>query len=458
MKIGLINPPYDFSRHSTSFVPPLGIATVAAMLEKEKHFVRILDCQAQGTMLEDVIAWIKKHDFDIIGLTSSTIAIDNAAKIIKLAKKKFPKLTTMVGGPHPTFDPKGSMKLTGADLLVYGEGEETIVDLIKNIKKPQKVLGIYYREEGKIKNTKPRPLTKDLNTLPWPARHLLDIKKYKPFAGSYKRLPSMQIMSTRGCPYNCSFCCSVFGRSYRKRDPKDVIEEIKHLIKKYGAKEIYFQDSLIVLDRKWIMEICGRIIKEKLDITWSGSARANLVDLELLKKMKKSGCFRLAFGVESGDPRVLKIVRKDVNVPKIKEAFKMCRKVGIATTAFYILGLPGDNRESCLRTIKLAKELNADVSSFNIATPFPGSDFYKHLDQYGKIYDFDLRHWTDDRAVYAPHGMTTKELENLRKYAMRQVYLNPRYIWKRITSIRGWQDIKNLWEGLRTILFKKDIF
>jgi radical SAM superfamily enzyme YgiQ (UPF0313 family) len=233
----------------------------------------------------------------------------------------------------------------------------------------------------------PRPLIQNLDALPFPARDLLPMDKYIPLPNQYKRKPVANLMALRGCPYQCTFCSAnaVFGCSLRMRSAQRVYDEIKQLVDTYGIREISFWDDTLTVNKKWLHELCDLIISNHLDITWSCYARVNTVDLDLLKKMKKAGCWNIFYGIESGNQELLDRIKKGITLDQIRNAVKLTKKAGIEVRGSFMIALPGETPEMAHKTIDFAIELDPDYAQFSITTPYPGTELFEQAKQYGEL-------------------------------------------------------------------------
>ena len=451
MKVGLIAPPFTFGKQTKTIAPPLGLASIAAVLLENNIEVKIHDAYVLNSSIDGILEWVRKNKFDIIGIAAVTLTLRRSYEILNAIKSEFDVITVM-GGPQATVDSIKSMEdCKSIDFLIRGEGEYTMLEIIKNLDSPEKVKGIVYRKDGNIVRNEDRPFIEDLDELPMPARELLEMNKYKPIPGSYIDLPAYHMIVTRGCPFRCLYCSRIFGTVYRKRSPEKVVDEMRILKEKYGAKAIVFQDDLITFNLRWLEKLCDLMIKEKLDLTWFAHARINIVNRDILRKMKRAGCFKVGYGIESADKEVLEIIKKDIKIEQTKEVFDLTHKLGIKTLAYFMLGLPGDSWRTCLKTVDFALELNPDTVNFNITTPFPGTELAENVDKYGKVYG-DISRFTNDDAVFAPHGMTPDNLEFIRKYGLKKFYFRRKYILKKLKEIRDYRDLANIAMGLKSLV------
>jgi radical SAM superfamily enzyme YgiQ (UPF0313 family) len=467
----LVFPPISTTeRYSTKtediggHLPPLGIASVAAMLEKHGFFVKILDAAVEKLTIQQTAQAILKENPKVLGLSCLTMTFEKCKKIATEIKKKNKKILIVIGGHHASIEPEKIMKNNCFDLLAFGEAETTILEILQKFKKNKKLLenkkqlssiqGIVFRDGKKIIKTNARAPIENLDSLPWPARHLLPMKKYLPLANQYKRKPVTNIIAIRGCPFECTYCSShsMFGRKIRFRSPENVTAEIKHLIEKYGIKELSFWDDTLTINKQWLEKLCDLIIKNKLDITWSCYGRVNTVDLQLLKKMKKAGCWNIFYGLESGNQELLEIIKKRTTLGQIKNAIKWTKQAGIESRGSFMIALPGETPEMAHKTIQFAIDLDLDYAQFCITTPFPGTELFETAKKFGKL-EKKLSKYNIWEPVFIPFGYKNKkQIEEINKEAFRRFYFRPKYIIKRLLAIRSIEDIKRNITGLKMLL------
>jgi anaerobic magnesium-protoporphyrin IX monomethyl ester cyclase len=421
---------------------PVGLAYLASSLEKAGHEVECLDFRVeQNVNIRKIV-----KDFDLVGISSCTPSIKEAWRLAAIAKR-YGK-TVVLGGPHPSALPEESLQKKPVDIVVRGEGEETFKEICSG-KRKEKILGISYKRGSKIKHNPNRPFIKDLDSLPFPSRHLFKFRKY--YSEFHRHRMVGDILTSRGCPYNCSFCYkAVFGRQYRVRSAKNVVREWRDLIN-MGYEEIGIIDDNFSVDQKRAIDICNMIVKQKLNIDWTATngLRVDSVSAPLFKAMKKSGCYRIALGVESGSQFILDKIGKCTNLKLIRNAVKLAKKFGFETYLFFMVGNLYENEETVQKTIDFAKELDGDYTQFTVATPYPGTRMYDTIKREGKflIKDWEKFGSYENRAYFEHNGITAGFVEKMYKKAYRQYYLRPRIIWKylkkhRFGAIRGLKFLK----------------
>lgn len=416
MKTALIFP--RFSKQHKGFDPPLGVAYIAAFLREKGKDVKIFD----GTFLsiEEVLNGLEEYKPDLVGITVHSMTVENDFILAERIKKMLPGTKIAFGGPHPTIMPEHCLGNENVDIAVIGEGECTTLDLTDHLDNLKGVDGIYYRKNGNIVRNKPREFIKDLNSLPFPARDLLDSRYFKGGA---------TIMCSRGCPFNCAFCQptlrKIFG-ALRFRSPKNVADELEHLIKNYKTKLILFHDDTFTANKKWAIEVCDEILAKKLKFKWICKGRINTVDKELLQKLKEAGCTDIEFGVESGSEQIRnRILNKNITNEQITNVFKMCYDAGIKPTAFIMLGSPFETRKTLEETISLLKRIKPAHTVVSITTPIPGTMLYDMCKENNLIAAKSLSELDFSRNITIRHkDITEKDIHDTKEKIRMLTYRN----------------------------------
>jgi radical SAM superfamily enzyme YgiQ (UPF0313 family) len=439
--------------------PPIGLCYLAAMLEREGYDVNLIDSEAERLTINDLVKRVESIKPDIIGLTCTTPMVASVKRTAEAIKNTFPETKILVGGPHVTAVLEDLLQEKYIDIAVVGEGEYTIVELVKLIEESKSLKnckGIAFKENGKIIRTELRPLIEDLDSLPFPARHLLPNEKYK-HVTIYKNKTKRNhtsLCSSRGCSYNCIFCGSrtTFGKLTRFRNPKLVVDEIEECYNKFDVGSFSFFDDTLTLKKEHIISICNELIERKLDMDWSAQARVNTVNKEILELMKKAGCETIHYGYESGNQDILNNIKKGITLQQSIDATKITKDVGIKIHGYFMLGNPGETVETAKQTINFAKKLDPDTAQFTIATPFPGTELYQlFLSRGHEIEEFKNYRWYND-VVFIPEGMTKEQLLNLHKQAYKEFYLRPKYILKSIKRLGSLTAIKQSITGFKSLI------
>lgn len=478
MKVLLINPPQNF--YSGSDPPagnlPLGLMYIAAVLERGGQKVEILDAFMNqstfwktgetifaGMPLKKIQEEIQNRKPEIVGVSNPfTSQVENAIKVCDIAKRVNPNILTVVGGPHVSAVPEEFLKRAkNADVAVIGEGEYTMLELVDCIEKHMslsKVRGIAYRNGEDVTRTFPRPLIKNLDELPFPAYNLVDMEAYlKPPKIEYRSFKdrAISMITSRGCPFNCCFC-SVhlhMGKTFRAHSVDYVIKHIEYVVKEYCVKTIFFEDDNLTLDKRRFEAICDKIIEKGIKVKWEtpNGVRVDCLTPVMLKKMHKSGCQSVFFGVESGDQYILDtVIGKNLNLKDVIKAAKTCKEIGLKTGAFYVIGFPGEKKENMLSTVNFAlwleQKYGVGVHMF-VATPSIGTRLYEECTKKGYIKkDLSSRAFAEARQT---RGIPLIETEDFLAIEVKKIALNAVKRHKKMNLIN---HIKNPRETLETAL------
>lgn len=470
----LIFPPYSLEERYGSkkvgriggFLPPLGLACLASYLRDNNFSVNLIDSAPLGLEEEELINEIRKFSPAVIGISTLTPTYHRAVRTGERIRKEFPEKLIIIGGHHATVEPINTLSgKSGFDLVVFGEGEYTLLELMQKYKSYdyqrdrflndksllKSIKGVAFRRNGKVVINENREYVSDLDSLPDPAWDLLPMGRYIPLPNQYLRQPVVHMLTTRGCPFSCSYCScnAVFGRKIRSYSPQRVINTIKYVMDKYGAKEISFWDDTITVGKKWIKDVCNRIINENLDITWTCLSRVDTIDREMVGLMKRAGCWNVFFGFETDNQQLLDNINKGIKAEQSRKVMKWMKEAGIEVRASFMIALPGETPEMALDTIKFAIELDPDYAQFCITTPYPGTKLYEEASKYGVLHNnyskYSLWH-----PVFVPHGYNNRnEIARIEKYAMRKFYFRPSYICKKLRKIKSKEDLMRYVKGLK---------
>jgi len=415
LRILLIQPPYDLQPDDArQAIPPLGLAYIAAVLEREGYDVRIVDCVVEdfhnlhplpdgrrrhGLPLDGLSKIVEQYDPALVGVSclfSSQARVSH--EVCALIKQITPDVVTVMGGAHPSATPRDTLDDPNIDVVVIGEGELSMLRIARAVEcrafPPSQAAGLAFRDRGNVVVNATAAKIENLDQLPLPARHMLPMKKYfayrSPHGGVVQRHPCTNMITSRGCPAKCCFCSihNVWGRRFRCHSAARVVEEIETLMSEYGVREIQFEDDNLTLHKRRMQDICRLIIDRGLDITWStpNGVAAYALDERLLALMRAAGCRNITLGIESGSQHTLKeIIGKPLRLEKVKPIVRACRKLGLGVSAFFVIGFPGETKDAIRQTIDFACELDVDTLNFFTATPYPGTRLYDQCIEQGLI-------------------------------------------------------------------------
>jgi len=465
----------------------LGLAYLGAVSEARGDTVRIYDADIEDEPLD---RFLLEFQPEVVGITANTPQVKQAWRVAAVVKKHL-DVPVVLGGPHPSVVSEDldfeSARRPEADIVVRGEGEETWIEVcnrIEDFKRDQSefgcramfdpgkrlwddVLGITYQTtDGELHRNPDRPAIADLDSLPWPAYHLFKMDRYtnlQPATDRVEGARSFSILTSRGCPYRCTFCSqSIMPIRWRARSAENVLEEWRHLVVDQGAEEIGVLDDSANIQVKRLHRLSDLLIQNRLNhVPWIfvNGIRANLADKDLLAHMKQAGLKRTAFGVETGDPGILVSINKRIDHDTIRQAFKNAKEVGLETIGFFIIGLPGDTRESMQRTIDFAIELDPLIANFSMMTPYPGTRVYEIVKEKGRLLmeDWDDYVFFEGRARYELGDMTAELVEEMWRKAYRQFYWRPKYIFRAARRLDFWLNIgRNLRIAWRTAFPRRE--
>ena len=430
MKVTLVNPPYPSRAHSHPPFIPLGIAYLGAIAEEEGHEVNVVDCQAERLGYSAFRQRISQSNPDVVGVTATTLLYNSAKQLITIAKEAHPDCTTMLGGSHASFwDGNALEECPSLDVVVRREGEATFVELLDRLKHAEGfngVLGSTFRQEdGAIIRNEDRPFIENLDELPFPAYHLLPLAAFHRMGKTI-----FPLTTSRGCVYWCDFCSTVrmFGRGYRMRSPKNVVDEMEMLQTKYGESQFTFYDDAFTVNREHVIEICEEIKVRKMNVSWDCETRVDMIDRDLLAKMRDAGCMTVWFGVESGSEKILGEMNKKIKLDQTRFAFKTARSLGLMAVASAVIGFPGETEETALETINFIKELNPDDIGFYVATPYPGTPMYELVKEKGWLRITDFNRYDTATPTFETPWLSMDRIREIRYKAHQQFYLRPMYI------------------------------
>lgn len=465
-RVILINPPVTERQRSGPIgpvirnlyfnSPPLGLAYLAAVLERAGSKVELMDAAVEGFSMADAVERVRAFAPDVAGVTSTTNYFGNALELARLLKAALPALPVMIGGPHATRNPEAMLEHPCFDAVCIGEGERTVLELVAALGGGaglSEVKGIAFRAGGLPRLTEPRELIENMDEIPMPARHLLPLSKYVPQPNDGPYVPKFAMITSRGCPYECIFCDhGIFGVSYRSFSPARIVDEAEQLVNRFGARDIAFVDSLFMPTVKRVRDIVEEMQRRKLRVHWTCTIRANVATREILDEMKRAGCWRVRIGVESGNEEVLKFIRKRVTKDQVRKVARNAHAAGLHPKAFFMIGHPTDTEATIRESIAFAKELPLTDITVQINTPMPGALQSTFIRDYGTIVTDDLERYSFWEPVFVPRGLTRERMIELYREFYRSFYLRPAIWWRHLRMFKNWNDFARYARALRLLV------
>jgi anaerobic magnesium-protoporphyrin IX monomethyl ester cyclase len=466
MRVILINPPIDSVLEHGHVNPvtqylfynsaPLGILYLASVLEQAGHEVAVIDAAAEQLNIDGTVKRVEEFDADVVGVGSFTVTFETTRKLGARLKEALPTVPLVLGSYHVTLVPEEAMADECFDVGVLGEGEFTMLELVEHYAGSgslSDIQGICYRAADgddprgwRLHRTPPRPKFKELDKLPFPARHLLPPNIYRPIPVDDHAFPKFAMVTSRGCPHACAFC-QKSRTGYRSHSPKYIVDEMEHLVRDFGVRDIAFVDSLFCANRRRVDAICDEIIARGLHkkVSWTCSSRVEVVDKRLLQKMKDAGCWRTRFGVESGHDDVLDFISKGINQKMIRKAITAADEVGLRPKAFFMVGHMPDSRERILETINFAKSIPLHDVTVQINTLLPETPQLEIWKREGHKWGRLVNSTTDEKSfwepTFVPWGLEPEDLVELHRRFYREFYLRPATLKRHLESVRTWRDI-----------------
>ncbi|MFH1539515.1 MAG: radical SAM protein [bacterium] len=438
MKIVLVKPPlslaelYEGLAGAGSELPPLGLATLAAVARENGHDVRIIDAEALKLPIEKINKRIIDIQPDIIGITAVTPEITTAAKIAENLKNMGANAPIILGGPHVTAVPEETLgRYPAFDLAAIGEAEDTFIEWLNSLQNgssPEETPGLLLRNNGTLTKTAPRPFIDDLDRIPFPAWDLLPplARTYHPAADTLHRFPASLMVTSRGCPFKCVFCDrSVFGNRVRGFSAGYVLEMMRILRNRYGIRDVFIEDDNFLVLKRRTKEICETLQKERLDITWSCLGRVDVVTPEYLRLIKSGGCWQVNYGCESGAQEILDIIGKSTRVEQIEQAVRWTREAGLDVKGLFMAGNFGETRETIEKTLAFIHRLPLTDFHMTSFTPLPGSEAYGTAGEWGEFDPSWEKMSLFSAEVFVPKGLTREDVRQFMRSAYKTFYLRP---------------------------------
>ncbi|MDP8257674.1 MAG: radical SAM protein [Candidatus Alcyoniella australis] len=442
-----------FEAENLEYMPfPFFMAYATALLERHGYDVSLIDAVAEALDEQTFYARVEQFAPELIVLEVSTISIDVDLRHVSELHNRLPGAKIGLCGLHSyMYEPEFLAEHNAVDMVLIGEYETTLLELVQRLESGAQLdgcRGLVHRRNGDVQVEKRRPLIEDLDSLPWPARHFLPMHDYHDEPGYIPR-PSVQMWSSRGCPFGCIFCAwpqIMYGsRRYRKRSVVDTVDEMEWLVRRAGFKSVYFDDDTFNIDRKRTLMIADEIKRRRIGVPWAIMARADLMDEQLLTALRESGLHSLKYGVESASPDLIRTCDKRLDLDKVKRMVRLSHELGISTHLTFMFGLPGETIDTARSTIDLALELAPESLQFTIATPFPGSRYHRMLSAEGKIVQSDFSRYDGFRsAVVRTDELSAEQLE--------QICCEANELWNDFWYARAHPDLRTTGEKVRDLI------
>jgi radical SAM superfamily enzyme YgiQ (UPF0313 family) len=475
MKVVLIDPPTSFEQiygdwdlsAVDTYCPPLGLLHIASYVREHGHDPSVVDVTARKWKRQEAVDFTLSVKPDVVGLSAKTINVHNAARISDELRAKGFAGPIVLGGAHVTAVPGETLnRFQAFDYGVVGEGEVTFLELIETLEQSRpvsNVRGLVWRNSlGEIVRNDPRPLIEDLDSLPLPAWELLPNfpDGYPHNALETKRLPAASVFTSRGCPYQCTFCdTAIFGSRVRQHSAQYTLNMIRHLRGTYGIKDLMFLDDNFILNRKKLFTICDTMIEERMNLSWYCMGHAGVLTGDRLKKIREAGCWFIEVGIESGCDKILKLIKKSTTKAQVAEGVRRARTVGLKVKGNFIFGFPTETHETLEETIEFATRIGLSYFQQGFLTVWPGCELAVEPEKYGTV-ERDWQKLAHQRVTFIPNGLTEADLVEASKRAFRQFYLRPRIMLEILgSSLASWHALTSAFTAivvfLRTILRRR---
>ncbi len=476
MKVLVTNPPWPgegFGARSDVRWPhkrkdkyieyPIYLAYTVAVLEQAGLEALFVDAIMEELDTEGFVQRVTALGPELVVMECSTPSIRHDLRSAEAIRQALPSAKIALIGSHVTYFHDSLLRENPAvDAVVRGEFELTVRELALAMQSGadwKDVAGLSYQSSGQAYVNPDRSLLDDLDSLPFPARHIVRGEGYR--AAIYSGGNPTSMVSSRGCPFHCTFCVwpnTLYGHRFRARSAANVVDEIQEAVQRYGVDEIYFDDDTFTVDRDRVMDICRLLEERGLKVSWICQARVDTVDREMLQAMKAAGCHYVLFGIESGSVEMLERMKKRITLDKAREAMRLCNEVGIKTQAFFLFGIPGETQQTIGETIEFARELGASTAQFAVAIPQPGSALWEECTREGYLKYNDWEDFASCQALVSTPQLSAQEVEAARLRAYREYYFRPQFIWREATRIRHLKDIKRLLRGARSVIARLSFF
>lgn len=441
----LIYPPWpvlDDRAILQNSLPPLGILSIAAYMESLGYGVRVHDVHAEKIDDRELVRRLAADRPRVVGIGVLTNMAIPAQKIAKLCKATLPDCTVVVGGVHAETMPERMLRNSAIDAVVRGDGEEPMRAILEG--KPfAEILGLSYRVGGTVRHNPAQPINPDLDKYPFPAYHLVDFHNYFPAVASYRNLPAINMLMTRGCPGKCTFCNSA-RTTLRARSPAHVVEQIRLLRERFGIRQIQFYDDTFTVYKKAVLEFCALMAKADLGVTWTAYIRGDCFSDDMAAAMKKAGCHQVLMGVETGNAHIAQRIGKPIDRERYLEAVRIAHRHGLEVRSSFIIGSMDETWASMEDTVNFAIALDTDLFQLSISTPYPGTALYAEAAGKGWLRHRNWYSYGQGEVIVDQPQITAEEIYRFERYAFRKFYLRPLAIRRMLRRITTWRHLRDM--------------
>lgn len=453
----LIYPPWTVVQGRsflTNNLPPLGILSIAAYLEEQGFRVKVIDVHAERMGPDQLRKLLQKYNPRYVGLTVLSSMVVAANSIAKLVKQEIPDCVVVMGGVHAELYPELMLQNSAVDLVVRGDGEVPMAEIVGRKAWADIKSVSFVRADGTFQHNPLQPIEMELDKYPMPAYHLVDFKRYFPSATSYRNLPAINVIMTRGCPGQCTFCNSA-KTVLRARSPQNVFEQIKLLRYKYGIKQIQFYDDTFTANKRGVFELCRLLTENKVDITFSCYARGDTFSDQMAKALKAAGCHQVMIGIETGSERIMKNIQKPIPKEKYARVVKIAHANDIEVRAGFIIGNMGETWETMTESLQFAIELDIDFMQLSISTPYPGTVLFQQAFNEGRLKHMDFKRYGQGEVIVRLDDLTEDQIKAFESYAWRKFYLQPRMIARQLKRITNFRQLRDLYHAFSLLIMNK---
>lgn len=447
-------------------VPPLGLAYLASALRRENfRSLSILDSVKESLDYDKFSLFLERNKPAILGIQCYSLDVPSVNRMLAIAKRIDPHIVTVVGGPHPTAVPEAVFsEFDNLDFAIRGEAERSMISFVRAVLARKKsfsdIPGVVFRNDGKVVTNSPEFIN-DLDSLGMPAWDLIDPRDYpdEVQGAFYNRFPVAPLITSRGCPHECTFCANniMLGRVVRFRDIGKVVDEMEYLTLNYNVKEFHILDDNFTINRKRVLDFC-RLVRErkmKTSIAFPNGVRLDTLDEKVLSALKEAGAYSITVGIESGSQRILNHMKKRLTLNLIRERIGLIKKIGFSINAFFIIGYPEETKEDIMDTIRFAKELPIDVAHFSSFLPLPGTAITEELLHSGRLKEINYEELFYSKTPFSPEGITKKELKTLQKKAFLSFYLRPSIIIRLVLRLKSLRHLLSIFRRTVDYVFIK---